>query len=153
MIRRALHGVWVGVAAYSMIVFACNSGGAQVKTPELESATTVALRELSLQGAQGDVAPLRTFTRMEWDRVFFFPEGTLRKEVMDAVGADVTGGAVGRLPQPGPLLVFVKGQVVVEAVYALPPLSLSSNGSVFSADKATIRVRTKPPPPHGLTLE
>lgn len=122
-------------------------------TPLLESPTTDALQAFASRAQQGDRVPLRDLVPGDWDRVHYFPEGTARRAVLDAVGADVTGGAQGRLPQPGPLLVFMRGSVPIEAVYALPPLSLTSDGSVFAPESAMIRARTRGPAPHGLTLE
>ena len=123
-----------------------------MQRPQFESSTTTALERVSQSGKQGDTVLLSSLTEHSWDQVYYFSEGTPQGEVNAQVGRQVVSGN-GYLQQPGPLLVFVRDGTVTEAVYALPPLSLASKGNVFSVGTATIRLRTKPPAPHGLTLE
>lgn len=124
-----------------------------VPYPAQQSTTTDALRRLSLEGRQGDRVSLRSLTTMDWDRVLCFAQGTRRSDVNAAAGVDVAGSDQGRLPQPGPLLVFMREAEVTEAVNVLPPISLDCRSTELTAESATVRVRTKPPAPHGLTLE
>jgi hypothetical protein len=135
-----------------MLLGACGAGGEPVTHPLFESPTTQALLRVAAEGTQGTTVPLRSLTAHVWDTVHFFPEGTPKRAVDARVGQRVVGDE-GFLQQPGPLLVFLESGRVVEAVYALPPLSLSSQGESFPAKSATIRLHTKPPAPHGLILE
>ncbi len=112
-----------------------------------------AMRKLSNAGPQGATWKLADITSFAWDRVHYFPEGARMEDIRSATHSTLFGDRTGRLMDRGPLLVFVHDGRVVQALLVLPPLHLSSHGSVFRSDGATLRAHSKPPAPHLLVLE
>jgi len=136
-------------------MFGCRSagsgGGISVRT---SSPTLTALETFSVQAPADGTMPLADATEFEWDRAWFFLEGSSRSRIEEKVGVSVLGEEA-HADFGGPLLVFVHDGAVVEVDVAIPPLFVSADGRswvALSPDSARVRAEGAPPAARLLTV-
>jgi len=107
------------------------------------------LLEFSQQGPQHAVRPLNEMTHFDWDTVFIFYEGTLKKVVNDRTGLTVFEDDEGRYYERGALLVFKKGDQNVHSLAIIPPLFVSGRApKAHQHADAKLVARSKNPGPY-----
>ena len=76
-----------------------------------------------------------------WEAIHAFPTGARWSTVGEQGGLDVPGRRDQRYGEPGPLLVFVHGGAVVQAIAVTPPLQLGLDRAArFEVGEATVLV-------------
>ncbi|MGI9452215.1 MAG: hypothetical protein ACR2QH_16485 [Geminicoccaceae bacterium] len=116
-----------------------------------ESPVTEKLAEFADRGPRDEEMRLDAATSFDWDIVFYFLDGTPKKDINETVGLTLFANESGRYYEHGPLLVFRRGDEIVHAVAIMPPLFISGTyrGS-YRPDEAILIAHTKDPGPYSL---
>jgi hypothetical protein len=118
---------------------------------EKDSVVVTKLHEFSKKGPRHTRLALTDVTPFEWDALYFFLEGEPKANINRVVGQTLFADDDGRLFEPGPLLVFCKGNEIAHAIVVLPPVHLSgTNAHQYTADSAVAEAYSKDPGPYAL---
>ncbi len=113
------------------------------KPYQADGPTVRALLAFANQGPQGAVVRLSELTPFAWDSAYFFAEGTEREHITTSLGVDLFAGKTGRIDDRGPILVFKRGDTVVESVLIVPPLFVSSPGRSALPASALVKAHSQ----------
>jgi hypothetical protein len=130
------------------------SGCHRSKPYREESEVSQKLFEFSRKGPKGASIQLKEITSFSWDTVYFFLEGTKKKEINHTIGKKYFAKQEEYYSEPGPLMIFTLNNEVVHAIAFAPPLYFSGNGNKqgFSMDSAKITAYSKDPGPYMLEI-